>query len=238
MPRWCNVIDGVPPAAQKVTFKPSLAQVRPNEKPCALYIELLKTFCPPMGKVLDPFSATLTMGLACIATDRRCVLLETDEKCISHAKPRAVDFAKSKLLEQSAETNQRADDSDTENESTAIRTFVTGNGLSGNEEEIESRIDEQNEDTNDSGSVTRTLGLECASNTTKEVPKTPKDSDPRQISPAKSERELSGSRSGEPQKSSVSSPYSPSLASASKQLSFVVSERNIHEEQTESEVKL
>ena len=103
LPRWCNVIDGVPPASRKVTFRPSRAQVRPNEKPCSLFIELLTTFCPPMGKVLDPFAATLTTGLACIATRRNCVLLETDEKCIYYAKPRAVNFVKSRLTESGAD---------------------------------------------------------------------------------------------------------------------------------------
>ena len=115
-PRWCNVIDGVPPPAQKTTFKPSRAQVRPGEKPCSLFIEILTTFRPAMGRVLDPLAGTLTTGLACMATDRRCVLLETDEKCVLYAKERASDFAKSRLAARNHNHNRANDLADTDSE--------------------------------------------------------------------------------------------------------------------------
>lgn len=95
IPRWCNVIVGVPPPTQRIRFKPSRAQVTPSEKPCSLIIEILKTFFPPLGSVLDPFAGTLTTRLACLATDRRCVLLETDEKCFYYSKERVCAYAKS-----------------------------------------------------------------------------------------------------------------------------------------------
>ena len=62
-----------------------------------------------MGRVLDPFGGTLTTGLACMATDRRCVLLEKDEKCVLHAKERASDFAKSRLAARNQNLNRAND---------------------------------------------------------------------------------------------------------------------------------
>ena len=124
-PRWCNVINGVLPAAQKVTFKPSRAQVRPNEKPCSLYIEVLQTFCPAKGKALDPFAATLTTGLACIATDRTCVLLETDQKCISYSKTRDLDFAKSAIKDRVTHVGQDPNQSDLEIDTNVANTQAT-----------------------------------------------------------------------------------------------------------------
>ena len=97
IPRWCNVIDGVPPPSERLTFKPTKVLVRSNEKPLSLYVELLRTFCPTDGKVLDPFAGPLTTGLACIATKRSCLLLESDDHCLTQALPRLTAFAKAKV---------------------------------------------------------------------------------------------------------------------------------------------
>ena len=49
-----------------------------------------------------------------MATERRCVLLETDAKCVSHAKDRAFDFAKSRLVATSQSQNRENGCGDTD----------------------------------------------------------------------------------------------------------------------------
>ena len=68
--RRAPVIDHISPPSNRLRFPGSKALVRTGEKSPALFWEFMKTFCPAGGKVLDPFAATLTVGLASIQTGR------------------------------------------------------------------------------------------------------------------------------------------------------------------------
>ena len=100
--RKAPVIDHISPPSNRLRFPGSKALVRTGEKSPALFWELLKTFCPAGGKVLDPFAATLTAGIAGIQTGRSCVLLESDSQCLSLAQVRLREIA-TKHLEDTEE---------------------------------------------------------------------------------------------------------------------------------------
>ena len=168
-----------------------------------------------MGKVLDPFSVTLAPGLACMATGRRCILLETDETCISYAKPRALRFAKSTLIQQAQEIKQFAIQSDAHNGSSAGRP-VTESRHYRKEGDFEPRRAEELEEAKDGRSGSVTPEPECDSNTTTEERHTPSVSRTSRSSTANSER--------------TASLYSPSISRTCKQLSFVTSQNKYDEE--------
>lgn len=86
--RKFNVIDNIPPPANRLTFAPRKKLVRPGEKSPQMYTELLQTFCPAGGRVLDPFANACTTGISCLASNRPCVLLESDSECFKLAKAR------------------------------------------------------------------------------------------------------------------------------------------------------
>jgi len=62
--------------------------VRVEEKNSAALAEILCTFCPPGGLVFDGFAGTMTTAIACIATGRKCVVVEKDPKCYKLALER------------------------------------------------------------------------------------------------------------------------------------------------------
>ena len=84
--RKAPVIDNITPPHNRLFFPRSRKMVRIGEKSSALIWELLKTFCPSGGKVLDPFGGTLTTGLVCVQTGRSCTLLTSDERCLQLGK--------------------------------------------------------------------------------------------------------------------------------------------------------
>ena len=59
----------------------------------------MRTFCPPGGRVLDPFAGTLTTGIAGIQSGRPCVLLETDSRCLSLGIERLKNLARAEIEE-------------------------------------------------------------------------------------------------------------------------------------------
>lgn len=96
-PRYCAAMDRVSPPTQRLAYKPSRAQVRPGEWSHELFIEIMQSFCPEGGRVLDPFAGVLTTGIACVLTDRACVLLEKEERCLTNATTRLEDFISANL---------------------------------------------------------------------------------------------------------------------------------------------
>ena len=81
--RKAPVIDNIAPPSSRLYYPGSKTWLRTSEKSPALFWEIMRTFCPPGGRVLDPFAGTLTTGIAGIQSGRPCVLLETDSRCLS-----------------------------------------------------------------------------------------------------------------------------------------------------------
>lgn len=109
--RKYNVIDKIPPPDNRLTFAPRKKLVRPNEKTPLLFTELLQTFCPPGGCVFDPFANAFTTGISSIASQRTCVLLESDSKCFELAKARLKNIASQQIESGPSEKRRRIESS-------------------------------------------------------------------------------------------------------------------------------
>lgn len=111
------VIDNIPVPRQKLQFPNRKKPVRVEEKSTLLLSELMKTFCPEEGHVLDPYAGTMTTAIACMATGRPCTVVEADPQCYKHAFSRLMQIA-DKYMERHGnkrETRARTDASTTEN---------------------------------------------------------------------------------------------------------------------------
>ena len=93
------VIDNIPVPRQKLQFPNRKKPVRVEEKSTLLLSELMKTFCPEEGHVLDPYAGTMTTAIACMVTGRPCTVVEADPQCYKHAFSRLVQIA-DKYMEQ------------------------------------------------------------------------------------------------------------------------------------------
>lgn len=82
------VVDNVPPIRRKLKYPRSNRPVRIEEKNTLLLSELLNTFCPAGGTVLDAYAGTLSTAIACIATGRKCIATEKDKICFDIALDR------------------------------------------------------------------------------------------------------------------------------------------------------
>jgi len=79
--RKFNVIDNVPVPRRKLRYKGKRKFVRVEEKSTLLISELLQTFSPDGGRILDPFAGTMTTAVACMAKKRHCTVIEPDIEC-------------------------------------------------------------------------------------------------------------------------------------------------------------
>ena len=61
-----SAITDVPIPIKKLTFPGKKTVVRVEEKSVDLLIEIMKTFCPEEGAVLDAYAGTLTTAIACL----------------------------------------------------------------------------------------------------------------------------------------------------------------------------
>ena len=96
--RRFNVIENIMPVRRKLKVPGSNNKpMRIEEKSALLLSELLHTFCPENGLVLDCYGGTLTTALACIATDRKAIVIEKDENCYREALKRLENVAEAKL---------------------------------------------------------------------------------------------------------------------------------------------
>lgn len=89
----------------KAWVRKSKAWVRSSEKTSGLYAELMKTFWPSGGTVLDPIAGVMGTGLPCIQTMRQCVLLEVEENCFELAKKILTDHASARLEAENSHTD-------------------------------------------------------------------------------------------------------------------------------------
>lgn len=60
----------------------------PTVKPVKLIEHLVTLYCPPGGVVLDPHAGSGTTGVACINTNRRCILIDNDPESVEKAAKR------------------------------------------------------------------------------------------------------------------------------------------------------
>lgn len=51
----------------------------PAQKPVEVLEKLVEHFCPPMGRIIDPFAGSGSTGTAAARVGRRCTLIELDE---------------------------------------------------------------------------------------------------------------------------------------------------------------
>ena len=96
--RKFNVVTDVPTKARKLCRSGQKRLVRSSEKPVALLREILETYCPEDGLVLDPYGGTFSTAIASIESCRRCFAVEADPECAELSKRRLVSTAKSRLL--------------------------------------------------------------------------------------------------------------------------------------------
>jgi len=73
--------------------RPSKRKVCATEKSVCVLQELIETYCPFDGKVLDPFAGTLTTLIAAARAHRPCVGVEIDDTYLAAAKSRLVRMA-------------------------------------------------------------------------------------------------------------------------------------------------
>ena len=55
--------------------------MRNSEKSALLVHELMKTYCPEKGYVLDVYAGTMTTAIACLASNRPCDVIKADKEC-------------------------------------------------------------------------------------------------------------------------------------------------------------
>lgn len=65
--------------------------MHPNEKPVPLMVELVETYVPADGSVLDPFAGSGTTGVACAMSGRQFLGMELSEKYFKMAQGRIAD---------------------------------------------------------------------------------------------------------------------------------------------------
>lgn len=67
--------------------------IHPNQKPVALLEYFLKTYTKEGDTVLDFTAGSMSLGEACLNTNRKCILIEKDENFYEDGKNRIVEHA-------------------------------------------------------------------------------------------------------------------------------------------------
>lgn len=88
LPRRFASITGIPVTRNKLQLPGKKIPVRVEEKNTDLLIEIMTTFCPEGGSVLDTYAGTFTTALACLETGRTCTSIEKDLECFRLAYSR------------------------------------------------------------------------------------------------------------------------------------------------------
>lgn len=96
------IIDNVPPVRRKLSYPGTRRPVRMEEKNTSMLAEILNTYCPPNGSVLDAYGGTLTTALACLATDRKCIVIEKATDCYNLGLNRLESVAEMKRSQEGA----------------------------------------------------------------------------------------------------------------------------------------
>src|SRR5262249_1854799 len=69
-------------------------RAHPTEKHVQILTPLIKSFCPPDGLVLDPFSGPGSPSVAAALTGRRSLGIELDHSYVEHARRRLAGVAR------------------------------------------------------------------------------------------------------------------------------------------------
>lgn len=82
----------VPVTPNKLMKDGSKSPVLVEEKNVNLLSEIMETFCPEGGSVLDMYAGTFTTALGCIRTGRKCTVIEQNTDCyrLAHERLRNV----------------------------------------------------------------------------------------------------------------------------------------------------
>ena len=86
-------VSGVPVTPNKLLRRGSRSPVLVEEKNVELLAELMETFCPEGGSVLDMYAGTFTTALACLRTGRKCTVIEQNPDSYSLAHERLRNIA-------------------------------------------------------------------------------------------------------------------------------------------------
>ena len=95
--RRFSIIDSIPPVKRKLKYPGTNRPVRIEEKSTLMLAEIMATFCPEGGTVLDAYGGTLTTALACITTGRKCIVAEKMADCFEIAETRLQHVAAEKI---------------------------------------------------------------------------------------------------------------------------------------------
>ena len=94
-----NIIGEVLPEHQKYFYAPRVTRKErgeynnhPTPKPISLMAYLVKIYCPPGGKVLDPFCGSGGTGLGCLKEGRDFYGIDLEENYIDITEKRMKDF--------------------------------------------------------------------------------------------------------------------------------------------------
>ena len=79
--RRFSIIDFIPPVRRKLKYPGTNRPIRTEEKSNLMIAEIMTTFCPEGGTVLEAYGGTLTTALACIATGRKCIATKKMADC-------------------------------------------------------------------------------------------------------------------------------------------------------------
>ena len=85
-------MSGIPVSKEKLLLPGTKSPVLTEEKNVGLLAELINTFCPERGSVLDIYGGTFTTGIASLRTARSCVVIESSASTfrLAHERLRAV----------------------------------------------------------------------------------------------------------------------------------------------------
>lgn len=88
VPRHFAAVHSVPVPSKKLTPATSKSPVRVEEKNVEFITEIIDTYAPADGLILDAYAGTLTTAIACLKAKRRCIAIEMDAACFTEAKGR------------------------------------------------------------------------------------------------------------------------------------------------------
>ena len=96
--RKVGILDHVPRCQNPLLASKSRSQVRTKERHPDFVSEIIETFCPPTGTVLDVFGGAMTTAISCVSSKHPCVVLEQDAYCFDLSIRRLEKLCRDRLL--------------------------------------------------------------------------------------------------------------------------------------------
>lgn len=148
------IIDSVPPVRRKLKYPGTNRPVRIEEKNTMLLSEIMNTYCPGDGTVLDAYGGTLTTALACVATGRNCIAIEKSAECFNIAEKRLQQITAERLKRQCTQASSDGRDPQISAVEILQSMFLRGHGLetdNENDSDNASELDDCVESESDNG---------------------------------------------------------------------------------------